>query len=71
MAFNDKPDVEFEGVILGSSAKAYKFQAEEWDQSEWVPKTQCTVVPDATSDRAGKCTLLIQAWLVEKNGWVK
>ena len=68
---SEEPDVEFEGVIESTTAKAVLFQADEWDKAEWLPRSQCTIVPDHDSDTQGKATVFIKAWLVEKNGWKK
>lgn len=63
-------DVEFEGNIEQTSAKAFLFQADFWDKPEWIPKSQCDMVPMPDSDTQGRCTMYIRRWLAKKNKWV-
>ena len=63
---NDR--TEFEGVITGSSSKAVLFQGDFWDKPEWVPRSQCEIVPQS-SDEQGRAILYVNNWLVKKNGW--
>ncbi len=63
-------DVELEGVVEGSSQKAILFQADEWDKAEWIPRSQCEIVPQPDSDGEKRAILYIRRWLCKKNGWV-
>lgn len=60
-------DVELEGTVEARSAKAVLFQADFWDKAEWLPLSQCEVVPDPSEE--GKVTIYIRRWLARKNGW--
>lgn len=71
MAYGSQEEIEFEGVIEATSAKSIKFQADEWDEAVWIPRSQCTIFPNHDSDRNGAATVFIKEWLVEKNGWKK
>jgi hypothetical protein len=67
---DEEPDLELHGKTTGkASAKAIEFQADEWDQPEWLPKSQVTVVPDVEPEEHGACTVFIKQWLARKNGW--
>jgi hypothetical protein len=68
MAFNDDPDIELQGVLIGSSAKAYQFLCDWWKEPEWVPKSQAEWVPDPESSE-NRGTMFVRAWLAKKNGW--
>lgn len=68
--WDNEPDVEIEGVIEPtSSQKAILFQGDYWPKAEWVPKSQCTIVPKVDSDEPGRVTIFVRRWLAEKNGW--
>ena len=53
---------QFEGVILGSSAKAVFFQSHYWDEGTWLPLSQVTIEPDGDFFHVVK----VKGWLVEK-----
>lgn len=63
-------DVEFEGVLEGSSAKAILFQADFWDKAEWIPRSQCELVMKVDGVNQ-ECTVYVRRWLAKKNGWVE
>lgn len=59
--------LEFHGIIHLSTAKAYKFEADNWNEAAWIPKSQSTIVEIDESN--GRATLHIKKWLADKNGW--
>ena len=59
--------LEFNGVIVASSAKAWKFEADQWKEAAWIPKSQSELVDLDESNK--QCVMRIKAWLCEKNGW--
>lgn len=67
--FGDKEQkyLEFNGTLLGSSPKAYKFQADVWENPEWVPISQSKIIEH--NEHSGAATLHITEWLCGKNGW--
>lgn len=70
MAFNNDPDVEFEGISYGMAGKSVRFQADTWEEIQFVPLSQCEIEPLPGSDETGRCIVRIKAWLVAKNNWV-
>lgn len=69
MAFEDNW-TEFRGEIDGSSAKAVRFKAEEWDEFEWIPRSQMEIQSEDEEAFPKQYVIWIKGWLVEKNGWV-
>ena len=60
--------VTLEGTVEITSAKAVLFNGVNFDQPEWLPRSQIEIVEEAT--RPGELTLLrVKAWLARKHGW--
>jgi len=60
--------VTLEGVIDATSSKAVLFNGVNFDQPEWVPRSQMEIVEEAT--RPGDLTTIrVKAWLAAKHGW--
>lgn len=68
--WDDEPDIELTGRLVEpySSQAAWCFEADTWNQPEWLPKSQTTWVPDRNSTEKGG-TMFVKAWLARKNGW--
>lgn len=64
---HSKPPIELTGKLTVTTAKAYQFHADMWDEPEWLPKSQCAFNPDVDGGESG--TMQIPAWLAKKNGW--
>lgn len=63
----EAPPLEFNGVIHASTAKAYKFEADNWSEPAWIPKSQSLIVE--LDEETKRATIRIKAWLCTKNGW--
>lgn len=62
----ENPDrIELEGVVTYATAKAIRFQADYWEQEEWLPRSQVEI----TELEEGKVRVRIAGWLAKKNGW--
>ena len=61
-------DVEVEGTVEGSSAKAILFRGDFWDEASWLPRSQIEIVEQP--DEPGRAIVYIRRWLCKKNGWM-
>ena len=66
---NSGPSIELQGVNYGRRGKAFYFQADYWEEAEYLPASQCEWLPDRDSDEEGRGTMIIPGWLAKKNGW--
>lgn len=69
MGFSNKPDVQLTGVNFGPRGKSLYFQADAWDEPEYVPISQCEFVPEEMAEEQGRGVITIRGWLADKNGW--
>lgn len=69
MARIEQPDIEVEGIGYGRRGAAFLFQADDWDQPEYLPSAHVDVTPLSDSDEHGRCVVRIRGWLAAKNGW--
>ena len=60
--------VRLEGHCMGKFGKAYKFQADSWEDYEFLPVSQCEIEEEPHRG-PGMCTMVIPEWLASKNGW--
>jgi hypothetical protein len=60
--------ITLEGHCAGKFGKAFKFQANEWEDYEFLPASQCTLLPEPHRG-PGMCSMEIPMWLANKNGW--
>ena len=58
------PVVEVEGKVERETEKAYLFLADEWDEADWIPKSQVR----AYSKRNGTEILTLTEWIAKKKG---
>lgn len=65
----EPPDVTLEGIGMGRRGAAFKFQADDWDEAEFLPWSQIEVTPVTDSGEHGRCVVTIRGWLAAKNGW--
>ena len=63
------PDIELQGVYLGSPGKAYLFKADYWAEAQFLPRSQCSFTLDPLAEEPGRGTMRIAGWLADKNGW--
>lgn len=63
----DSDYLEFHGTLVGSTAKAYKFEADTWGEPLWVPKSQAKIIE--MDEATKRCTMHIAKWLCQKNNW--
>lgn len=61
--------IELTGVNLGRRGKAWLFQADYWDEPEFVPVGHTEWRPEAGAEEEGRGVMYIAAWLAKKNGW--
>ena len=65
---DDDDWVTLEGVVETTSGKAILFNGVNFDQPEWLPRSQIEIVEEAT--RPGELTTIrVKSWLARKNGW--
>jgi len=58
---------QFLGYVVASSNNALFFKDHFWEEAQWIPKSQCEIIP--TDHWITETHLSIKEWLCGKNGW--
>lgn len=64
-----KPDIQLTGINFGPRGKSLYFQADSWDEPQYVPISQCEFEPEEGAEEAGRGIITIRGWLADKNDW--
>ena len=63
--------IELQGELKATTAKAYLFLADYWEEESWLPKSASTFEPDPDSTTPGRGVMKIAGWLAKKNDWAE
>lgn len=69
MAWDNSPDIELIGRMIGPRGAAWHFEADFLDEPIFIPKSQCDVIP-MPEDGEGRCRVMVRAWIAKKEGWI-
>lgn len=64
-------DITLYGVYTGSFGKAHLFQADYWEEAQFLPAAHSWFTPDPLADEPGRGHMRIAGWLAGKNGWAE
>lgn len=67
MAYEE--DIQLTGVNFGPRGKAMLFQADYWEEAQFLPAAHCEFEPEEGAEEAGRGVMTIRGWLARKNGW--
>ena len=64
-------DIYLNGYLFGTYSKARKFQADSWDEADFIPISQSDWTPEKRDDESvpSRGQMRIAGWLAKKNGW--
>lgn len=68
MGYNDGPDVELTGEMIGPRGGAWHFIPDFLPDPIFIPKSQCTV--EYEEPGSTRCTVYVRAWLAKRENWV-
>ena len=63
--------IELQGELKMTTAKAYLFHADYWQDEQWLPKSASSFEPDPDSTSPSRGAMKIAGWLANKNGWTE